>query len=303
MQPIGWMHGELMSNPETQRKKLGEHVTRGPRNAWAESIETKVRALSPFPITYDVSAVQPTNFSEYAYTELAGGMWITTQSLEINARLLHYAAQQDSVSDTLDRFAAILQDKYVLDKPETTYKKVCFLPGSNALDVVSIETVARLVHEEEDVMFKLHPLTNDDAINSIRKRVGWNRMLSRELSGMELLRRCDVVYTSSASEMAITGTALGKKVVNISNFMHEGSGAYHAISRLLFIAHRDSVATAQRVLVNVIDCPWSGTLFPWHMTDARIAEYFDKTLKLRDMYRPLAAPRGNPPQPKPEQPK
>lgn len=303
MQPIGALHGELMSDPETQRKKIGERLTRGPRNAWAESIEAKVRALAPFPATYDVSAVQPTNFSEYAYTEFAGGFWITTQSLEINARLLDFAAREDSVSDTIDRFAAILQDKYVLDKPETTYKRVCFLPGHNMLDVVSIETISRLVHEEEDVMFKLHPLTNDDAVNTVRKRVGWNRLLAREMSGMELLRACEVAYTSSASEMAITGTVLGKKVVNISNFFNEGSGAYHTVSRLLFRAHRDSVAAAQQVLTNLIDCPWSGILFPWHLTDARIAEYFDKTLKLRDMYKPLAAPRGNPPQPKPEQPK
>ena len=299
----GALNNALMSDPEVQRHKVGDRNTRSTRNAWAETIEQKVRDLAPFPATYDVNATQPTNFTEYSYTELAGGFWITTQSLEINARLIDLAARQVSESDTLDRLAAILQDKYVLNKPETTYKRVCFLPGNNMLDVASIEIIARIVHEEEDVMFKLHPLTNDEAINVVRKRVGWNRIIPREVSGMELLRHCDEVFTSSASEMAITGTVLGKKVVNISNFFNEGSGAYHVISRVLFKAHRTSVATAQRALVNMIDCPWSGMLFPWHSTDSRIVAYFDKSLELRDMYKPLAAPRGNPPQPKPEQAK
>jgi len=64
--------------------------------------------------------------------------------------------------------------------------------------------------------------------------------------------------------MVITGTALGKTVVNMSNFFYEGSGAYHPISRLLFKAHRDhGVRQAQHVLGTLINSPKSGIIFPW----------------------------------------
>ena len=286
------LHNALMADPSVQAQKLGNFATRSNRNQWAESIEPMVRAKAPFPITYDVNSVQPNNFSEYAYTELAGGVWIHTQALELNARQFDLAARMPSPDPaaTIAKFAAILDDKYVLTVANATYKRVCFLPGHNMLDVASTEILARLVHEEEDVMFKLHPLTGDPAIDIIRKRVGWNRIISRNVSGMQLLRNCDEVYTSSASEFAITGTVLGKRIHNVSNFFNEGMGAYHVISRLLFKAK--TVEQAQIVLANMIDCPWSGILFPWQSdVEARIEAYYTKTLELRELYKPLASPR------------
>ena len=292
-------HNELMSSADTQKKKIGDFAVRSERNLWAETIEATVRECAPFPITYDVSAVQSTNFSEYNYTELAGGMWIATQSLELNARLIDFASQIQT-DKNLDQFAGSLQDKYVLQDPTgAVFQKVCFLPGHNMLDVASIETIARLAHEDEAVMFKLHPITNMEATDMIRKRVGWHRIIDRKVSGMALLRNCEEVYTSTASEMAITGTALGKKVFNISNFFNEGTGAYHVISRILFKAHRESVAAAQQKLINIIECPWSGLMFPWHTdVQARIADFYAKSLELRELYKPLASPKGNPPSPR-----
>lgn len=287
-------HNELMRDPKTQQKKIGDFATRSTRNVWAESIEHAVRSAAPFPITYDVSAVQPTNFSEYAYTELSGGMWVTTQSLEINARLIDLASRE-MTQETIEPLVASLEDKYVLEAPEKCYRKVCFLPGHNMLEVASVELIARLAHEDEEVVFKLHPITNNEATEIIRKRVGWHRIVDRKISGMALLRGCEEVYTSSASEMAITGTALGKRVFNISNFFNEGTGAYHPISRVLFAAHKTGVKDAQQALANILNAPWSGLLFPWQTdVEARLTRYFEKSLDLRERYKPLAAPRSTP---------
>jgi hypothetical protein len=284
-----------MRDPKVQQKKLGEFVKRSVRNEWAEQHEQLVRDAAPFPITYDVNSVQPTNFSEYTYTEITGGLWVATQSLEINARLFDAASRHPTFTPitTIAKLEGLLGDKYILNKPDRTYKRVCFLPGHNLLDVASMEVVCRLAHEEPDVMYKLHPITNDDAVELIRKRVGWHRIIKKDVSGMELLFNCDEVYTSSASEMAITGTILGKKVHNISNFFYEGSGSYHPISRLLFLAHRrEGVEAAQRVLAALVECPWTGMVFPFHDDVAeRIATYYNKSLELREMYKPLAAPR------------
>lgn len=294
-----------MSDPKTQEDKIGSFAKRGARNTWAEQQEELVRSLSPFPITYDVNPTQGTNFAEFSYTELLGGLWVSSQSVEVNARLLDLASQCPSQL-TLKQVQTILDDKYIM-QPAAGYghvTKCVFLPGHNALDIASAETISRIAHEEEDVYFKPHPITHDDAIKLVAKRVGWNRMLPKDISGMSILRQCTDVYTSTASEMAVTGTILGKKVHNISAFFYEGHGAYHAISRNLFLAHKKhGVEEAQRLLLNMFNCPWSGLLFPFHTdVEDRLKAFYNKALELRELYKPLAAPRHPMrPDPQPQQ--
>lgn len=287
---------DRMANQATHTKRIGNDIKRSSRNHWAENLENLVRNSCPFPISYDVSQTQSTAFTEYTYTELAGGMWVTTQSLEVNCRLFELASKTPTDQD-LSEFALSLSDKYNLGTVPDKFagaKRVCFLPGHNMLDVASVELIARITHEEEDVVFKPHPITNDDAIRLVGRRVGWNRLVPREASGHKMLVDCEEVFTTTASEIAITATALGKKVVNISNFFNEGSGAYHAISRILFRAHKHSVELAMQELANIVHCEWSGLLFPWQNDiNNRLNSFYEKSLELRDMYRVLASPRGN----------
>jgi hypothetical protein len=101
------------------------------------------------------------------------------------------------------------------------------------------------------------------------------------------------VYTTTASEMAISGTILGKKVVNISNYNNEGSGAYHSISRLLFEAHKHSIKEAQDLLNSLYSCPWSGILIAQQGDiEYRMSEFYKKALDYRSFYKPLGSPRG-----------
>lgn len=286
---------ELMTSKEVQFGKVGGFATRSARNTWAESQEQLVRELCPFPISYDVSQGQGLGFAEFTYTELLGGMWVATQSMEVNCRLLEAASEYNCTQCTL---TDLVVDKYdlVTDHKYQDIKKVCFLPGHNLLEVASTELTCRLAHEDDDVYFKPHPITNDDALKMIASRVGWNKVIPREVSGNYLLKNCDEVYTTTASEMAISGTILGKRVYNVSNFFNEGSGAYLPISRILFKKHKVSVEAAQRALNNILNCPWSGIILPQHTdVESRLKQYYEKALEYRSLYRPLASPKGNPP--------
>lgn len=288
---------ELMSSPEVQHNKIGNFATRSTRNVWAEKQETLVRELCPHPISYDVSQGQGLNFSEYTYTELLGGIWTATQSSEVNCRLMQEAANYTETS-SVNSLKSIVNDKYNLspDPKFQQVKKVCFLPGHNLLEVASTELISRLAHEEDDVYFKPHPITNDEALKLIASRVGWHRLIPKDVSGNYLLQNCDEVYTTTASEMAISGTILGKKVYNISNFFNEGSGAYLPISRVLFKKHKQSVEAAQQALLNIINCPWSGIIIPQHTDiEARLKTFYSKSQEFRGFYKPLASPKGNPP--------
>jgi len=289
---------ERMTDPAIQEKKIGTFAKRSNRNQIAEKYEDLIRDNAPYPISYDVSQIQPLNFSEYTYTELLSGFWIATQSLEINCRLLQEASNYNNIDSALIP-EKIVADKYILSDDIEKYKhvkRICFLPGHNMLDVASVEIISRLLHENDDIMLKPHPITNQESLNIFGSRFGWNKVIPKDVSGNALLKNCDVVYTTTASEMAISGTLMGKKVVNISNFFNEGSGAYHPISRILFSAHKHSVHKAQECLLRIFSCPWSGIVVEGaDSPESRIHEYYKKSLEYRDFYKPLASPRGNNP--------
>lgn len=287
---------DLMSNTKTQYDKLGDFAKRSGRNTWAETQENLVRSLCPYPITYDVNQGQPNNFSEFTYTEFLNGIWVCTQSLEINCRIFEDASKYDGPRQITD-LSQIVQDKYDQIKDDSiSYDRVVFLPGHNRLDVASSELISRMAFEEDDVVYKLHPITNDEATKMIAGRVGWHKILSRELSANSVMKNCKEVFTTSASEMSISGTILGKKVINISNFFNEGSGAYYPISRILFKKHKESVEAAREALINIINCPWSGIILPLHEdVENRLKQYYDTSLKYREIFKPIAGPKGNPP--------
>lgn len=293
---------ELMSNVDVQISKIGTETKRSARNKWAEEVgEAVVRRLCPWPISYDVSCLQPTNFGEFAYTEFSNGIVVTTQSKEINARLYHFASMVEAKDTTaLDQFTKALTDKYVLEDVPARFKdakRVVFMPGHNMLDVVSHEILTRLYLEDEDIYVKPHPICLERVVGLIAKKVGWQRIIPKDASGFRLLFDCDEVYTTSCSEMSITGTALGKKVFNISNVHNEGAGTYHALARLIFKAHeKHGVEEAKRILNNVLSCEWSGYVFPWHSEEEvehRLKCFYAKSFELREMYKPLTLSIGN----------
>lgn len=285
---------DLISDTAVHQHKLGEFATRSTRSDWATQIENIVRSASPFPISYDVTCTQPTKFTEYCYTEFHSGVWLSTQSMEINTRMINDAAMEDAPYN-LTEFVQGIEDKYVLDTSVVSPKRisrVCFLPGHNMLDVASVEIISRIAHEEDDVYFKPHPITNDESMAFIGSRVGWNRVIPKDVSGNMLLQQCDEVFTTTASEMAVSGTALGKHVVNVSNFFTESAGTYYPISRVLFQAHQKyGITIAQQQLSNVINCKWSGFVFPWQTdVEERINNFYTKSLEYRERYRSLSSP-------------
>lgn len=287
---------DLMVDPKVQESKIGTYANRSNRNVWAEQHESMIRELAPFPISYDVSQGQPTNFSEYTYTEFIGGIWVATQSLELNCILMQEASMVECKDFTKKEkeYVEILKDKYTLNTCSSIYDKVCFLPGHNLLDVASVELTSRLAHEEDDVVFKPHPITNAEAIKLIANRVGWNKIVSKDISGMQILATASEVYTTSASEMSITGTLLRKNIFNVSNFFNEGSGVYHPISRILFYyCKRYGNIAALQALINILECDFSGIILPTHSNiEDRVSKYYKKSIELRSKYKPLAAPRG-----------
>lgn len=296
---------QLMSDEKTfGAGKIGPYISRSKRNNWATEQEATLRSKCPdfYYISYDVSANQSNNFSEYTYTEFpGGGLYSATQSREINSRLVDFASKEDAGlegEEALSHFVDALCDKYDLLDLEEKYQginHVVFMPGHNLLDLADVDYVLRLINETDDVYLKPHPLTVGDAVHGLAGRVGWNKILPKDASGVKLLENCTHVYTTTASEFSITGAALGKVVTNISKYQSEGAGVYQPFSRVLTIAQRrHGIDEAKRLLGNILACKWSGLYFDWQDdVEERMDAYFKKTQELRELYRPLSQGRGD----------
>lgn len=281
---------ELMTDPTIQQKKIG-NLKRSTRNSWAESVEVKVRNLCPFPVTYDVGQIQDSRFSEFTYTELLGGMWVCTQNRDMNCRIAAHQATPEvgmKIQDiSLQNIQEMISDKYDLKDEEhqfTGAKKVVFLAGNNMMDVASVENLTRLCHEDDEVILKPHPITNDETLGFLGSRFGWHKIADKNLSGYRMMMDADYVWTTTASEFSMSATAMGKKVYNISNFFNETLGAYYPISRLLFLAHKVSVKEAQQCLVRLFSNN-TGIITPFHEDlDDAILSYYKYSLDMRNQY-------------------
>lgn len=277
----------LMSAPDTHKDRLANVVKRSNRNNWAESLEQTIRAASPFPISYDVCATQGTNFSEYTYTEFAGGVYVCTQSIEINARIMAEAASwEGDTAETAEKWEAIIEDKYDLNDPEGEYpEKILFMPANNCLDLISLETLSRVCHEVEELKVKPHPLIDPEANKSLATKAGWHRMIPPSASGMKYLKNSKEIYAASCSELSVLGALLNKKVHNIGNFFNESSGAYYPMTRAMFLSEdqRDTI-------LRMVSCEFSGIIFPWHTEEQvteRLNRFFTKSLELKRIHAPL----------------
>lgn len=263
-------------------------IERTSRNDWAKTVEGRVRELSPLPISYDVDCTQELYFSEFSYTEFLGGILLGAQNMEINCKLRKEAMGITARQDHLEYITQLRQDKYVLTELDTLAdwpQHVGFMVGHNMFDLVSPEVISRIAFENKEFVMKLHPLTNDEYAGKVAQFIGWDRIVAADISGVQLLENCEVAYVTTATELCALAVAKGKRIVNISSFFHEAGGAYYSINTFLF-----RTTDPRTVLNNLIDCPFSGIIFPW-MTDIeqRVDAFYSKMLELREQHAPVAS--------------
>jgi len=278
-----------------QNDNLGG-INRSKRNEWAENIENTIRDLAPYPISYDVDSTQSENFSEFSFTEYLGGVMLNTQSIQINTRLRNLASKEKASKCNLGNLGKLCVDKYELnqiDLPNEEFPKhVGIMTGHNLFDLVSKEILSRQVFEN-DFTLKLHPLTNKHYARIMADIVGWNNIIDNKISGMQLIKNCDVAYVHSATELATVAVLFEKEIVNIGNFLNESIGVYYPITSILF--REKDIQERKKIINNLIDCNYSGFIFPW-MTEEEIVEriknFFNKSIELKEIYKDIA-PKSN----------
>jgi len=271
---------------KTKQKHLGD-VTRSLRNKWIEENEDKAIAKAPYPISFDVGCTQDAGFSEYSYTEYLTGIYLKTQSQEINLRIMEEAAKVESAVDWLKEIS--IQDKYNQEAIDIKSlpiapKGLIVAPGSNILQIMSKEAVAKAIFYDDELAIKFHPLTNEEDVRKYASMVGWNKVIPPTVSLTPLLHQVDTIYGTAASEVVGTAVVLKKTIKDITNFLLCSRGAYLAINSTLFQLPKEE---QYKALNNIVGCKWSGVIMPFHENfDERVESFFDKSLELRKIYKP-----------------
>ncbi|MDE2925827.1 MAG: hypothetical protein OXT71_05455 [Acidobacteriota bacterium] len=270
-----------------------------------ERLEKVLReTMRPDVPTFDVNSVQGADFAEWTYTEGLGFLLVSTQSVEINARLIDEAAAWPGTPevDYAGQMASSLTDKWRLDAGNglSTGSKVFFPPGGNFGWIVNTDNVLRAFGLDPAWLLKPHPVTSDDDVREAKRTFGVMRILHRDTSGMRALRSAEVVGYTTASEMGLVAMAAGKPVVDFTKFEFEHRGRYYPFYRAI----RQSPEDPRAVLNRILNCPWSGAV---HLdmdneeAGKRFRLYKEKSLELRASFRPLV-PLAQGPIPSPQPP-
>lgn len=286
-------HGVRMGDAETNSKKLGPLAEkRSPHLVRLEALEEIIHELAPLPASYDVGRFQPPYFNEFTYTEMMGGLIVAPQSCEAYARVVQVAADRGDESD-FDPVPAILKrdhmDKYQLETPTGALpKRVALLPGSNIFGAaVCREALTRQMHEDPDLVIKLHPLTNEGTVRDLGRLFGYHRLVPALQSGWAYLDAAAEVVTTSTSEMGLYAILLDKPVANVTKFAFEARASYGPWYRHLW--GRDP-ATAKASLRHLLRSPYSGFLHP---DDPDVRErakaFFGAAMEVREPFKPLVA--------------
>ena len=270
-----------------------------------ERLERVLREkMRPDVPTFDVNSVQRADFDEWTYTEGLGFLLVSTQSVEINTRLIDEAAAWPGTPevDYAGQIASFLPDKWRLEEGYglSAGSKVFFPPGGNFGWIVNTDNVLRAFGLDPAWLLKPHPVTSDEDVREAKRVFGVMRILHRDTSGMRALRSAEVVGYTTTSEMGLVAMATGKPVVDFTRFEFEYRGRYHPFYRAI----RQSSEDPSVVLNRILNCPWSGAV---HLdmdneeAGKRFQLYKEKSLELRTSFRPLV-PLAQGPIPAPKRP-
>ena len=252
------------------------------------SLESKIRSVVPY-VTYDVGRIQGRYFQEFTYSDMfAKALFLSPQNTDAACEIVDMAIDEDVlVDETFILDSLGVQDKYILKGvDDKTYKSIAFLPGSNCLwKVVSRHSILRAIHEDPDLVIKPHPLTNNEDMQKLKMAVGIERLLPKDISGVNLLRNAENIYTTSTSTLGIAASLLGKNVNTVADFEHEHNGAFYPLTRYVFRTAIKTTAELRPLLLKALANKNSG-VFYGNVTEEDIRRYYEITMSVREKNKP-----------------
>lgn len=276
MKPLGKISLHQHGNDEN---RIGPNK-RNDRLPPLVNLENILEEHCPLSLTCDVRPVHPPYFFEFCYHDMMSGINLTTLSAEITARMAEKASKLRA-----DRPFPIgeVVDKYNLGPAPINHRKVIFLAGSNSVGYMDQSKIQQLMHDDDEWVIKIHPVTNDGTIRELASVYGYHRLIEPKVSGMVVLDRAQQIATMSTSEMFVMARLLGKPVIDVTRYDKAWLTCYHHIVRLLDGTDKD-IQIINNVLMSDLSGHLRVGLGPDRCRDL-VVNYYTEAMKEREKFK------------------
>ncbi len=284
MKPI---HALSIINNINDRVRTGDDLKRTDEGTSKFLIEAEkiFEELAPLPVSFDVSCVQKGYFSEFVYQDVLGGMYLKTQSTEVNARIMEEAVVACEDETMPKQAVDYLTDKYVLHNTEFEIPEtIVFLPGSNHLGIENKEVLVPMLWSDPLLEIKPHPNMTEEGLRHFASEYGWDRLIHKDVSGYQLLNGCEHAWSTANSEMGLIAAVIKKPHGDITSIFHFERLTYSAIHRLFQSMNVDHNYVTFARMVNSND---SGFIPPWaENIEERVNGFIHSAMKHRHTFKP-----------------
>ena len=234
------------------------------------SVCSKYRIESKFNVNFRIGGIPPAtdkkpivnpDLHAIAYHDVMGGILISSRNAEVTCRNIDRIVETESIDfNQIDVLKQSLKDKYQLSSyNEELPNKVIFLPGSNLRNIVNEMKIKDAIKQYPNIKIKPHPIQTDIGYNKL-KTVYKDRLIDKDISGVQLLNNCEKIWFTYNSEIGLIATLKNINVENITNW----NNAFSCIYSPLYRKFRDNDSTHNLDVVSkVISSKISGFVFPW----------------------------------------
>ena len=277
---------EQLSNQEQFDKRTGNKLGRVDLTHLDKVEELiKKHCNGIYTTSYDVVRDDYQDFDDLSYTEIfKSAVYLIPAHTETAYKMAHLCVTSYRGNIEQDRQTLLeriqMCDKYTKLTPiNETFSSICFLPGSNLLrQAVTLGKLAEAAYYDDKLMFKMHPLTNEADRKTLRRLIPPTRVIPPEVAGFPLLEAAERVYTTSASELGLYASLLGKTVIDITRFSGISDLSYSPLYRFLHYPYTPDD------LVKVLINPMSGVIFHQEPDlEGAVKNVIDTIIELQDL--------------------
>lgn len=222
-----------------------------------------------------------------SYTNVGHYVQITTDSPEFNVRYIEKHLSEDEFTDTYqDLFQR--ENKYIsVDlRNDIEIGSVFFTPGTNLSFMVDIPKLDELMRLDQEMLIKPHPLSNNEDIDFLSKRYGYDRLIEKEINAESIIRACTKVYYCDNSEIGLRALFNFKPIEHVNDLTNNHVGTYFPLYYTLRQYKEDKQAA---VLYHVMTDPKFG-YFDMDNSIEELSEqlddYLHKVEELREYLKP-----------------
>ena len=277
----------MLKDVANSEKRIGPENKRSKASESSVFVEEVFLKHAPLPCTFDISPIQKPYFDEFSYHDVFGGIIGGSMNEEVNARIVETSAKNCSPNFSfVDTLVRNINDKYNLNTnlSEPQAKKIIFFPGSNLLHVVNLDTIDKILFEDDSVRIKPHPIMTKDGLRQLGMRYGYWRLIPPEESGIQYLLNCDIAWGTMNSEIGLIAAAIKKPYYDTTKLVYTQKLTYATVHRLM---KDGDIENNREVMARVLTSKSSGMLMPWHDDlDDRAKEFFKLAMEIRSFFKP-----------------